>query len=50
MDKKIIKFDNTEIEEYEFHQHKSPIPINYIDINPNKAELFEVFIMGGRSI
>ena len=50
MDKKIIKFDNTEIEEYEFHQHKSPIPINHIDINPNKAELFEVFIMGGRSI
>ena len=50
MDKKIIKFDNTEIEEYEFHQHKSPIPINHIDINPSKAELFEVFIIGGRSI
>ena len=33
MDKKIIKFDDTEIEEYEFHQHKSPISINNIDIN-----------------
>ena len=33
MDKKIIKFDDTEIEEYEFHQHKSPILICDIDIN-----------------
>ena len=33
MDKKIIKFDDTKIEEYEFHQHKSPISINDIDIN-----------------
>ena len=33
MDKKIIKFDDTEIEEYEFHQHKSPILIRDIDIN-----------------
>ena len=33
MDKKIIKFDDTETEEYEFHQHKSPISINNIDIN-----------------
>ena len=24
MDKKIIKFDTTEIEEYKFHQYKSP--------------------------
>ena len=30
MDKKIIKFDHTEIEEYEFHQYKSPISINEI--------------------
>ena len=33
MDKKIIKFDNTETQEYEFHQYKSPISINGIDIN-----------------
>ena len=34
IDKKIIKFGDTEIEEYEFHhQHKSPISINNIDIN-----------------
>ena len=30
--KKIIKFDDTEIEEYKFHQYKSPILINAIDI------------------
>ena len=33
MDKKIIKFDDTEIEEYKFHQNKSPISINDIHIN-----------------
>ena len=33
MHKKIIKFDDTEIEEYKFHQNKSPISINDIDIN-----------------
>ena len=33
MDKKIIKFDDTEIEEYKFHQNKSPISIKHIDIN-----------------
>ena len=33
MDKKIIKFDDTEIEEYKFHQRKIPILINDIDIN-----------------
>ena len=32
MDKKIIKFDDTEIEEYKFRQHKSPISINNIYI------------------
>ena len=32
MDKKIIKFDDTEIEEYKFHQYKSPTSINNIDI------------------
>ena len=30
MDKKIIKFGDTEIEKYEFHQNKSPIEINDI--------------------
>ena len=33
MDKKTIKFDDTKIEEYEFHQYKSPISINDIDVN-----------------
>ena len=33
MDKKIIKFRNTEIEEYKFHQYKSPISIKKKDIN-----------------
>ena len=33
MDKKVIKFDHTEIKEYKFHQYKSPISINDIDIN-----------------
>ena len=30
---KIIKSDDTEIDEYEFHQYKSPVSINDIDIN-----------------
>ena len=33
MDQKIIKFDDNEIEEYEFHQYKSPISKKDIDIN-----------------
>ena len=33
MDKKTIKFDDTEIEEHICHQHKNPISINNIDIN-----------------
>ena len=33
MDKKIIQFDDTEIEEYKFHRSKTPILINDIDIN-----------------
>ena len=32
MDKR-VEFDDTEIEECEFHQHKSPTSINKIDIN-----------------
>ena len=33
MNKKIIKFDGAEIEEYEFHQYENPVSINNIDIN-----------------
>ena len=33
MDKKIIKFGDTEIEKHKFHQHKNPILITNIDIN-----------------
>ena len=32
MDKKIMKFEDSEIEEYKFHQYKRPILINYIDL------------------
>ena len=32
-DKKFIKFDNTEIQEYLFNKNKSPISINDTDIN-----------------
>ena len=33
MDKKIINFGDTDIQKYKFHQHKSPILINNIDVN-----------------
>ena len=33
MDKQIIKFDDTEIEKYKFHQYKSPISIGNIDVH-----------------
>ena len=33
MDKNLLKFSDTEIEEYKFHQHKSLISINNTDIN-----------------
>ena len=33
MDKKIIKFGDTEIEKHKFRQHKYPILITNIDIN-----------------
>ena len=33
MDKKVIKFDDTKIEECEFHQYESSISINDRDIN-----------------
>ena len=40
MDKKIIQFNGTGIEEYEFHQYKSPISINSIDINKIASNKF----------
>ena len=33
MDEIIIQFDDTETEKYKFHQNRSPISINDIDIN-----------------
>ena len=33
MDKRIIKFDDTDIEQNKFHQYKGPISIKDIDIN-----------------
>ena len=33
MDKKVIKFGDTEIEKHEFYQHESPILRSNIDIN-----------------
>ena len=33
MNQNIIKFDVTEIEEYEFYQHKNPVLISDIDVN-----------------
>ena len=33
MDKKIIKFDDTEIEKYKLHQYRIPISTGNIDFN-----------------
>ena len=33
IDEKIVKLNNTKIAKYKFHQHKSPILINNVDIN-----------------
>ena len=33
MNKKIIKFDDTQIEKYKFQQYKSPFLMNNIDVN-----------------
>ena len=33
MDKKNIKFGNTEVEKHKFHQNRSPITINNVDID-----------------
>ena len=39
MNKKNIKFFDTEIEEYELHRYKSPLSINTIDINKIVASI-----------
>ena len=46
MDKKIIKSDHSEIEKYKFHQNKSPISMNNIDIDklPFGKQDFEYII------
>ena len=44
MDKIIIKFDDTEIEEFEFNHYESPISINDIDIN--KIVISNKFLFG----
>ena len=46
MDKKNIKFDDTEIEKYKLDQHKSPILINNTDNNmvPFGKKDFKYFI------
>ena len=45
MDKKVIKFGDTDIRKHMFHQYKIPISINNIDINKivasNKVHLGE---------
>ena len=33
MHKKFMKSDDTENEEYQFHQHKSPVSISNVNIN-----------------
>ena len=44
MDKRIIKFDETEIEKYQFHQYKSPVSVN--DIDTNKIVLYNKIPFG----
>ena len=44
MDKKIIKFDDTEIKEYKFYQNKSSIVVN--DVNINKIVVFNKLFFG----
>ena len=44
MDKENIKFDGTEIKKYKFHQNKSLISINNIDIN--KVVVCDQFLFG----
>ena len=44
MDQKIIKFDDSETEEYKFHQNKDPLSIN--NINTNKIVASNKFLFG----
>ena len=44
MDKKVIKFGDSEIKKRKFHQHKSLILINNIDIN--KTVVFDKISFG----
>ena len=46
MEKKIIKFNDTGIEKYKFHQYKSPILIN--ELNINKVVVSNRFPFGKR--
>ena len=48
MDKKIIKFDGTEIEEYKFHEYKSPISIN--NIANNRIVVSNKFPLGKQNL
>ena len=48
MDKKIIKFDGTEIEEYEFYQYKSLVSIKNMDIN--KIIVSNKFLFGKQDL
>ena len=48
MDKKIIKFDGTEIEEYKFHEYKSPISIN--NIGNNRIVVSNKFPLGKQNL
>ena len=53
MDKKDIRCDNTETEKHQFHQYKSPISKNNIDINKivlfNKifnSKMYFIYLIG----
>ena len=44
MDEKVVKFDDTEIEEFEFHQYRSPITIHNIGLINFGKQDFRYFI------
>ena len=44
MDKRIVKFDETEIEKYQFHQYKRSVSVN--DIDTNKIVLYNKIPFG----
>ena len=45
MDLKIIKFDDIEIDKHKFHQCRSPISINNLDINKSLWVHIEEMLM-----